>query len=201
MAQIVANAAAHRGAALPQPRQLAELGTVLCMYRPQRGSELAGWTQAVRAECRTGMDSDGPYESLRFFDCHGRCCWRLFLLPDSDFLAWDILVAQLPARAEEEGAQGGVTERLWRRLAGRLGGGDWRLCALRLHALPQSGWTAALAASPAPVSAVGVAIARRIARQEGAVGEVRLDDCCCAGAAVATGLSPTGGSEVPLVRL
>ena len=40
------------------------------------------------------------------------------------------------------------------------------------------------------------------ARQEGADGEVRVDDCCCAGSmAVSPELSPASGSEVPLVRL
>ena len=79
---------------LPHPRQLAELGTVLCMHRPRQGGELAGWMRAVRAESDAGMDSDGLYESLAFFDGQGQCCWRLFLLPDSDFLAWDTLAAR-----------------------------------------------------------------------------------------------------------
>ncbi|KAF1698746.1 Hemin transport protein [Pseudoxanthomonas jiangsuensis] len=186
---------------LPRARQLAELGTVLCMYRVQQGGELAGWMQAVRAQSQVGVDSDGMCESLRFFDGRGQCCWRLFLLPDSDFLAWDTLAAQLPPCDGDAAGQGGVAERLWRRVAGRLGGAGWRVCALRLHVLPREG-AAALAASPAPVSALGAAAARRIARQEGAEGEVRLDDCCCARAAAASiGFSPAGGSEVPLVRL
>ena len=115
---------------LPRPWQLAELGSVLCLYRPQRGGELAGWTQAVRAESATGMDSDGLQESLSFFDATGQCCWRLFLLPDSDFLAWDLLASQFPSRCEEAAVQG-VADRLWRRLAGRLGGtaGAYACCA------------------------------------------------------------------------
>ena len=46
----------------PQPRQLAALGTVLCLYRPQYGSELSGWAQAVRVEARIGVESDGLRE-------------------------------------------------------------------------------------------------------------------------------------------
>ena len=186
---------------LPRPWQLAELGSVLCLYRPQRGGELAGWIQAVRAESATGMDSDGLRESLSFFDATGQCCWRLFLLPDSDFLAWDLLASQFPSRCEEAAVQG-VADRLWRRLAGRLGGNGWRVCVLRLHVLAQSRTAPSLAASPAPVSTLGVAAARRIARQECAEGAVRLDDCCCAqAAAAALQISPASGSEVPLVRL
>ncbi len=42
----------------------------------------------------------------------------------------------------------------------------------------------------------------RPARQQGAEGDVRVDDCCCARAAAASmEFSPAGGSEVPLVRL
>ena len=186
---------------LPRPWQLAGLGTVLCLYRPQHGGELAGWKQAVRAESAVGMDSDGLQESLSFFDAAGQCCWRLFLLPDSDFLAWDLLASQFPARREDAGLQG-MADRLWRRLAGRLAGNDWRLCALRLHVLAQGAGPPALAASPAFVSPLGQATARRIARQEGAEGEVRQDDCCCARSATAAPrLSPASGSEVPLVRL
>ena len=90
------------------------------------------------------------------------------------------------------------------RLAARLGGNGWRLCALRLHVLQPRSGTAVLAASPVPVSPLGAATARRIAWQAGAEGEVRVDDCCCARSALAS-LSmhpvPDRGGEVPLVRL
>jgi hypothetical protein len=76
--------------------------------------------------------------------------------------------------------RGSVGERLWRRLAGHLGGQRWRLCALRLHAA-DDGRT--LAASLSTLSSLGAATARRIARLEGAEGELAIDDCCCADAA------------------
>lgn len=200
-ATVAAGVPAWPPRALPSPWQLAALGTVLCMYRSQRGGELAGWTQAVRAECDAAMDSDGLCESLSFFDVRGECCWRLFLLPDSDLLAWDTLAARFPAPCRDAAGHG-MAERLWRRLAGRLGGNAWRLCALRLHVLAPRGGDPTLAASPAKVSPLGASTARHVARREGAEGEVRLDDCCCARATVATlQISPASGSEVPLVRL
>ena len=58
--------------AFPPTAQLAALGPVLCQYRTQQGSELAGWQQAVRVEARTGVDSDGLDERLLFFDAQGR---------------------------------------------------------------------------------------------------------------------------------
>lgn len=155
---------------LPSPDQLAALGTVLCLYRPE-SSELGGWKHAVSAHACQGMDSEGIRESLCFSDARGRCCWRLYLLPDSDFLAWDRLVSAFPARPEPAN-DGGVAERLWRRLATRLGGEPWRMCALRLHA--RNGQ--ALAASVASLSVLGATAARRIARVEGADGELWVDE-------------------------
>ncbi len=154
---------------LPLPSQLAALGTVLCLYRPCDG-ELGGWRHAVSAHACQGVDSDGIHESLCFLDAQRQCRWRLYLLPDSDFLAWDRLVSRLPARpAPDEDA--GVAERLWRRLALRLGGQGWRMCALRLLATDGG---QGLAASLMPLSPPGAITARRIAREEGAEGELWL---------------------------
>ncbi|WP_368561686.1 Hemin transport protein [Pseudoxanthomonas sp. UTMC 1351] len=151
---------------LPQPQQLAALGTVLCLYRLQHGTELAGWAQAAYAEAAVGVDSDGLRESVRFFDRDGRCCWRLHLLPDSDFLAWDRMMTSLPCAQETTERERGVAERLWWRMAGRLLGGHWRACTVRLYALAR-GASPVLAASLAPVSPLGATTARRIVDAEG----------------------------------
>lgn len=166
-------------ARLPLPGQLAGLGTVLCLYR-SGSSELGGWRHAVSVAACQGVDSDGIRESLCFHDAGQRCCWRLYLLPDSDFLAWDRLVTGLPIQTEAAPTESTITERLWRRMAGGLGGDGWRMCALRLHATDGG---RALAASTASLSSLGAAVARRIARLEGAQGEVWVDDCCCVTAA------------------
>lgn len=189
---------------LPRAQQLAALGTVLCLYRPQHGSELSGWAQAVRAESRAGVDSDGLHESLAFYDSEGRCCWRLYLLPDSDFLAWDRLLDALPANNETETATG-VGERLWRRLAGRLLGEQWQACVMKLHVLPTLVTQSVLAASLAPLSPLGITTAQRIAQSEGAEERIRLDDCCCAQSALAASVAAkkykaTGERGVPLIR-
>jgi hypothetical protein len=164
---------------LPRAQQLAALGTVLCLYRPQDGSELSGWARAVRAESRVGVDSDGLRESIAFFDQVGRRCWHLYLLPDSDFVAWDRLLALLPSR-EEADAGAGVGERLWRRLAGRLLGDQWQACLLRLHVVPVEVGRPVLAASLAMVSPLGAATAQHIARAEGAERSIHADNCSCA---------------------
>ena len=190
--------------AFPTAAQMATLGPVLCLYRTQQGGELAGWQQAVRVQAHAGLDSDGLDERLLFFDAQGRCCWRLCLLPDSDFVAWDRLVASLPQGLDEDVA--GLADRLWQRLAGRLLGGQWRACVLQLHAVPQPASLPVLAASLSLMSALGVATARRIARAEGAELESGLHDCCCTQSvrqmsADARNEKQADDPVIPLVRL
>lgn len=159
---------------LPRAPQLASLGTVLCLYRPQHGSELSGWARAVRVESGASVDSDGLHERLDFLDADGRCCWRLYLLPDSDFVAWDRMLDALPCAGEKHAAPG-VGERLWRRLAASLPGGYWQACVIRLHVLAAAASAPVLAASPAPLSALGILVAQRIAQAEGAAENISLD--------------------------
>lgn len=147
---------------MPHPGQLAALGIVLCLYRPALGPELEGWRRACRLVACQQLDSDGLHERLVFSDAHGQCCWQLCLLPDSDFLAWDRLLAGVPA-APEAGAPG-VAERLWRRLAHCLRGEAWQGKVLRLRAAGPLGMTlAAQAATPSPL---GLQVARRWQRGE-----------------------------------
>ena len=190
--------------AFPAASQLAALGPVLCLYRTQQGSELAGWQQAVRVIAHAGVDSDGLDERLLFFDAQGRCCWRLCLLPDSDFVAWDRLVASLPKG--QDGEVAGLADRLWQRLAGRLLGGQWRACALQLNSEPRPASLPLLAASLSLMSPLGVATAQRIAQAEGAEMESGLHDCCCEPSARFTtgNLTPdheAGDKIVPSTRL
>jgi hypothetical protein len=191
---------------LPSPAQLAALGTLLCLYHRQAGGELAGWSQAVHAVSHSGIDSEGLRESLWFHDRAGECCWRLYLLPDSDFLAWERLLAVLPG-AGDRLAHDGIGDRLWRRLAARVRGIHWQASLLRLHALPPGpGFAYArqpvLAASLASVSTLGAVAARRIARSEGAESEAFVEDCCCQRAAGAAALAARRGDDVfPLIRL
>ena len=161
---------------LPRAQQLASLGTVLCLYHPQHGSELSGWARAVRVESGASVDSDGLRERLDFLDADDRCCWRLYLLPDSDFVAWDRMLDALPCAGEKHAAPG-VGERLWRRLAASLPGEHWQACVIRLHVLAAAASAPVLAASPAPLSALGILVAQRIAQAEGAGENIRLDAC------------------------
>ncbi|MGH8075965.1 MAG: hypothetical protein ACREPE_01385 [Lysobacter sp.] len=123
----------------------------------------------MRAEWSAGLDSDGLRESLWFYDGSGTVCWRLYLLPDSDFMAWDRLSQALPTRVEHDPGSG-VCHRLWRRMTDQLRGDSWHAVPLRLHALNVSTRPTVppvLAASLVRPSSVGMAVARRIARAAG----------------------------------
>ncbi len=171
---------------LPLPSELAALGTVLCLYHGRSGGELAGWSRAVEAVACASLDSDGMRECVLFRDAAGDCCWKLYLLPDSDFLAWERLSSRLRMQVGDEGDGPGIAERMLQRLVGRVRHGEWQASVLRLHALPVAQGMQGeqvLAAALASVSPLGAAAARGIARSQSADAEALRDDCCCARAA------------------
>lgn len=171
-------------------QSLAALGAVLCLYAgersPQQGvlrgnaplpwqRELLGLLSAERLEPVVSLDSDGPLEGLWFLDGTGRPGFGLCLLPDSDFLAWERLLAGLPACRN---AVGGWCERLLTRLARRWRGDDWR-AGLRRFRFGVVAGLPVLALEPvAQVSPASAHAAHRLAQHS----RVRLDshaDACC----------------------
>ena len=140
---------------------LAEVGPLLCLY-PSRSSELGGW-QSARAVCAEScVDNDGVRESLRFIDDAGRSCLRLFLLPDSDYAAWESLRTRLPCVAGEARSRVCAACTLRRLCMGECG---WKASVLRV--MPGIGESGA-GLGWAAVSQIGRGIARRIALAEGA---------------------------------
>ena len=104
------------------------------------------------AACAIG--SDGPHEWLECRARDGRLCARLHLLPDSDYLGWDaLLAAGMPVQASCRQRRGDERVEAAQLLDFRCR----RLAGLEvLEALPA-----------ARVSALGGGIARDIARAEG----------------------------------
>lgn len=159
-------------AALPAPERLAAVATVLCVHPRRQRDALDGWL-AARSAQRLGDGGGG--EALRFRDAGGRECWRLYLLPDSDFLAWDDVAAAMPDAAAAIGAAAiPALARWWRRLRGGR-----RAQALRLRVLRDADGHCVLLADPAELSPLGLAQARRIAAGEGARLDECADACCC----------------------
>ena len=144
---------------------LASVGPLLCLYPQSWRSELAAWRGAHDVCAESCVDDEGVRESLRFLDSAGRSCMRLFLLPDSDYCAWEDLRARLPCVASERRAD--VCRpciALKRCFEGWLGCGGWAASFLRVE--PARGVEGA-ALGWVAVSDIGRDIARRIARAEG----------------------------------
>ncbi len=141
---------------------LAQLGPLLCLYPALDHNPLSGWGRARRTLHCSDIDSDGPRESLLFLDAQDCACWQLCLLPDTDFLRWDQLVAMLPPReatahscGRSSLAQGAVARWVGDRL--------WRACPLQLHAVAAPRNAGRLAAACAGLSEAGQREATRLA--------------------------------------
>lgn len=146
------------------PEALSALGPLLCLHGAGDAHLLSGWSRAQRLMAQVRLDSDGPSEALHFYDEAGNCSWRLYLLPDSDFHAWERLLSQLPVEAETPSGW----RRFWSR--DRRVVPQWHACALRLHTIADAQGGVRLAATDVGLSNLGQACARRIAQQVGAAG-------------------------------
>jgi hypothetical protein len=123
----------------------------------------------VAATAHTQVTAQGPREWLAFRDAEGSAQAKLFLLPDTDYLAWDEMAAACdlaPSTAAEPPGWHAHTAFLRHALA-RIGT-HWRarLLTFEHRALP---WLHLLGAKPPlRISLLGLELARVIARCEGA---------------------------------
>ncbi len=136
---------------------LSALGPLLCLHAPPDSHLLNGWRRARSLLAHIRLDSDGPHEALHFFDADGFDCWRLCLLPDSDFLAWERLLATLPVHVDSVVAG----RRIWGNK--RTAQPHWQACALRLHAVSDPEGSPQLATADVVLSVLGRRCAQRIA--------------------------------------
>lgn len=129
---------------------------------------LAMLTRCVAATAHTQVTPHGPREWLCFRDRDGEAQAKLFLLPDTDYLAWDeMATAAALAPTEEPPANWHAHTAFLRNAFARLNG-HWqaRLLTFDHHRLP---WLRLLGAQPPlRISLLGLEFARLIARSEGA---------------------------------
>jgi hypothetical protein len=148
---------------LPSVAALSALGPLLCLSLA-RDRLLAGWHRARSCDYLAHVGSDGLRECLRFHDAAGEPCWCLHALPEDDFLAWERVIARVPAAAANDPACG-LVDRLWRDLAQR-----WQAQVIRIHAPDrhpgEDRWRLAL--SQPAIARFSHDVARRIALAEGA---------------------------------
>lgn len=167
----LAATARSSGLAACTPEALSALGPLLCLHDAADPHVMSGWSRAVRVHAAISLDSDGPCESLCFFDSDGVACWRLHLLPDSDCHAWEHLLGRLPVEADRTRTWS-LRSLGWKHAATPR----WRACALRLHSLPEERSPARLAATDVRLSALGRSCAQRLIRQAGAAAGIDAVD-------------------------
>lgn len=165
---------------------LPRLGATLWMDRKQRGGTtarssgegngvcliehpaLAPLVRCATASAHTLLTPQGPREWLCFRDREGMAQAKLFLLPDTDYLAWDemsaaMLLAPAPPEPERWQAHNAFLHQALARLHG-----NWqaRLLIFEHTRLP---WMRLLGAKPPlRISLLGLEFARVIARADGA---------------------------------
>lgn len=105
------------------------LGPVLWLWRAADGraadlSVVAGWN------CVHRIEPDGICEALRFYRADGREQARLYLLPDSDYLAWEQLPQCVPCSVAEplRGLHQRLREAAWSRAGHPWQGAVVRFC-------------------------------------------------------------------------
>ncbi len=120
--------------------------------------ELVGLACAVRVVASVRLDSDGPSECLHFLDASGASIASLWLLPDSDFLAWETLVERLPAMQ--------MPGLAWQ--CGQCHAPRGRARVRRFERIRVVGGELLDAAAPERLSSIGQARARQLAQAAGA---------------------------------
>lgn len=163
---------------LPDAAQLAALGSVLCLYRYDDTPPVRWWA-AGRARVHACVDATGAREWVSVHGASGHDArareddadddrLRFYLLPDTDFLAWERMTATLASAATQRAAAvQSLHARLLTRVAARVRRARWQALPLRLQAQPGAGgWR--LTALPVDLSPLGRRVAETIARCEGA---------------------------------
>lgn len=124
--------------------------------------------RCTHANAHVQVTSHGPREWLSFRDAEGTALAKLYLLPDTDYLAWDEMIAATGlAPPTKEPANWHAHAAFLRTAFARLGAA-WqaRLVTFEHQSLP---WLSTLGArAPLKLSLLGLELARLIASSEGA---------------------------------
>jgi hypothetical protein len=146
------------------PRTLVGARGIVLLEHPALG--VLGRCRSLAAH--TAVTPHGPREWLSFRDAREEVRAKLFLLPDTDYLAWDEMAAATQLEpACEESPRWHAHAAFLRGALARLGSA-WRARVLRFE-LGRLPWLRTLDAQPPlRLSLLGLELARAIARSEGA---------------------------------
>ncbi|MET0231694.1 MAG: hypothetical protein ABW186_12240 [Rhodanobacteraceae bacterium] len=162
---------------------LPRLGATLWLERKRRRAHAPAWVGArglllldhpalttlarsAHANAHVQVTPHGPREWLSFRDAEGTAIAKLYLLPDTDYLAWDEMIAATGlAPPTQEPANWHAHAAFLRTALARLGAA-WhaRIVTFEHRSLP---WLATLdARAPLKLSLLGLELARLIASSE-----------------------------------
>lgn len=162
---------------------LPQLGPVLWLERSVRTSEkhacqpsattllldhpaLQVLAVTTQLQAHHAITAHGPREWFSFLSSNGMVHARLFLLPDSDVLAWDQMSSALNIAPLDENSPEPPTHHTFLRRALNRLGQSWHARLLEFHCTCRP-WLSVLdAKAPLRISLLGIDIARSIVRDE-----------------------------------
>lgn len=150
-------------AAFPRAR-LAQRG-VLLLDHPA----LTALSSCVALHARAAIGSHGPREWLELIDARGTCSARLCLLPDTDYLAWDAMLAECAiarARVPVPVPEPWRAHAAFMRCALRRKGIAWHAQVVRFPLLQLPCLRVLGLRAPVELSVLGGQVAATIARDE-----------------------------------
>lgn len=175
---LLSHACTQQNAMADIERWLPRLGSVLWIYRGRRKTSamlgkqhatltaqhpaLLAFARCTAARLQVVVTSQGPRECVTFVDRDGEIQAKMFLLPDTDYLAWDGMLStrEYPAEQADTDQWQAPLRYLCAALA-RLGS--------RWHAMPvrfAHGWPGLSANRADALSPIGTRLVQAIARDE-----------------------------------
>ena len=129
---------------------------------------LVAFARCSAISAHSAVTPQGPREWLCLRDGDGEAQAKMFLLPDTDYLAWDEMTASSALEAPTAPAQRWHAHSAFLRSALARFGAGWRARLLTFD-LKRQPWLRTLGACPPlKISLLGLELARNIARAEGA---------------------------------
>jgi hypothetical protein len=162
---------------------LPQLGTVLWLHRTSRDRAfprarltprgvllfehpaLGGLADCVAVNAFCAVTPQGPREWLEFDDAQGEAVARLYLLPDTDYLTWDVMLSGCAVTAVPAPERGWRTPVAFVRDAFARRASAWQARVVRLPLLRLIGLNVLGLRTPEPVSALGARVARDLAEE------------------------------------
>ncbi len=158
-------------------RWFPRLGPTLWLQRcsPRRGAaarppmpEMSALRECASLSAHATVTPGGPREWLCLRDSRGAQLARMFLIPDTDYFAWDEMSRTLRLTYAPESRMSLCLHQALARAVLLRAGASWRAAILSFESDPAMSPHALTSRSPLRLSRVGMALAEQVARDNGA---------------------------------